>query len=73
MEGKQKYSEKIMRALRANRWLEEDDTSQDESIMKETGAREAFAAWLNYEGIIYYDEYILTVIDELYGTHLKDS
>ena len=57
------YSDFIMRAVRQNLGLDEDDTSRDEEIMEMAGA-EIVDRYLTWNGIIGYTSYIINVVSQ---------
>ena len=57
------YSDFIMRAVRQNIGLEEDDTSRDEEIMEMSG-EEIVDRYLTWNGIIGYTSYIIDVVSQ---------
>jgi hypothetical protein len=73
MMGDKMFTERILKALRSDCGLEEDDKSKDIQNIRIYSPKEAFRVWLNYEGIIGYDYTILSVIDELFDTCLTDD
>ena len=62
-------SEDIMEIMRQRRFLEEDDTSEDEDILSMSGYDFLFD-WLEWEGIIGYIDEILKIIEMAYGIDL---
>ena len=59
-------SEDIMEIMRQRRFLEEDDTSEDEDILSMSGYDFLFD-WLEWEGIIGYIDEILKIIERYLG------
>lgn len=57
------YSDFIMRAVRQNIGLEEDDTSRDAEIMEMSG-EEIVDRYLTWNGIIGYTSYIIDVVSQ---------
>ena len=62
----------IMRDLRQRRDLDEDDTSQDEDILKMSGFA-FFDQWLKWNGFIGYTSDFLEVIRVAYGIDLTEE
>lgn len=62
--------ERIMEIMRQRRFLEEDDTSNDEDILSMSG-HDFFHEWLEWEGIIGYTDEILEIIEMAYGVDLE--
>lgn len=63
------YSDFIMRAVRQNIGLEEDDTSRDAEIMEMNG-EEIVDRYLTWNGIIGYTPYIIDVVSQaIYESH----
>lgn len=62
----------IMRDLRQMRELEEDDTSQDESILKMSGFA-FFDQWLKWNGFIGYTSDFIEVIYSAFGIDLTEE
>ena len=58
-----KYSGFIMRAVRQNMGLEEDDTSRDAEIYEMDG-EEIVDRYLTWNGIIGYTSYIIDVVSQ---------
>ena len=58
-----KYSDFIMRAVRQNIGLEEDDTSRDAEIYEMDG-EEIVDRYLTWNGIIGYTSYIIDVVSQ---------
>lgn len=58
-----KYSDFIMRAVRQNMGLEEDDTSGDAEIYEMDG-EEIVDRYLTWNGIIGYTSYIIDVVSQ---------
>lgn len=63
--------EDIMIIMRQRRYLDEDDTSEDEDILKMSGI-EFLDEWLGWEGLIGYTGYILETIEVAFGVDLTD-
>ena len=59
----------IMKDLRQRRGLEEDDTSEDQEILKMSGY-EFFSEWLRWQGIYGYEDSILNAIKVAFGIDL---
>ena len=57
------YSDFIMKAVRQNIGLEEDDTSRDAEIMEMSG-EEIVDRYLTWNGIIGYTSYIIDVVSQ---------
>lgn len=57
------YSDFIMRAVRQNIGLEEDDTSRDAEIMEMDG-EEIVDRYLTWNGIIGYTSYVIDVVSQ---------
>lgn len=65
------YSEKVMEALRQNRGLEPNDTSEDEEIMK-MAKRDVFNQYCAWEGLLGgYGHMLLNVIEDIYDINLQ--
>lgn len=61
--------EDIMEIMRQRKFLEEDDTSEDEDILSMSGY-DFLHDWLEWEGIIGYTNEILEIIEMAYGIDL---
>lgn len=64
-------SNEIMQYLRQRRWLEQNDTSQDDEI-KEMSKQEVFEEVLIWNGMIGYGSTITNWIEEIFGVKLED-
>lgn len=64
-----KYSERVMRNVRQTLDLDENDTSRDNEIM-EMNQDIVFRRFLEWEGILGYDETILNAIESIYDVEL---
>ena len=60
---KRRYSNFIMRAVRQNMGLDEDDTSMDDEIMEMDG-EEVVSRYLEWEGILGYTSRIIVVVSQ---------
>ena len=59
------YSNYLMRSVRQNMGLDEDDTSRDDAIM-EMDSYELLDRFLEYEGIIGYTQKIVNILKEIF-------
>lgn len=59
------YSNYLMRSIRQNMGLDEDDTSRDDAIM-EMDSYELLDRFLEYEGIIGYTQKIVNILKEIF-------
>ena len=62
--------EEIMEIMRRRRYLEEDDTSEDEEILEMSGI-DFLDEWLGWEGIYGYTYNILEIIEMAFGVDLE--
>lgn len=62
--------EDIMEIMRQRRYLNEDDTSEDQEILEMDGI-EFLDEWLGWEGIYGYTYKILEVIEMAFGVNLE--
>ena len=62
--------EHIMEIMRQRRYLDEDDTSEDQEILEMSGL-DFLHNWLEWEGIIGYTGELLHVIEMAYGIDLE--
>lgn len=65
-----KYPAYIMRKVRMNLGLDVDDTSRDEYI-NSMSRNEAFGRVLEWEGIIGYDQRIMSIVEDIFDVKLK--
>ena len=59
------YSNYLMRSVRQNMGLDEDDTSRDDAIM-EMDSYELLDRFLEWEGIIGYTQKIVNILKEIF-------
>jgi len=64
------YSDRVMRAVREMIYLDYEDTSKDNEIVK-MPRRKILTYCLEHKGILGQTGYILSLIDEIYGVDLK--
>lgn len=62
-----KYSEEIMRKVRYNLGLEDDEDTSKDTTIEEMSGEEVFDRVLKYEGIIGYSNKILDWVQEIFG------
>lgn len=63
--------EYLMKIMRERRYLDEDDTSEDEEILEMSGLT-FLHEWLEWEGIVGYTSELLGVIEIAYGIDLEE-
>ena len=64
------YPDYIMEDVRQSLGYEEDDSTVDKMIY-ELSKREVFALWLQWQGIIGYEDSILDAVENIYNIDLE--
>jgi hypothetical protein len=68
----QKYSNRVLRAVRQQLGYDEDNVAADTEI-NAMSRHEVFDRWLRWEGIIGYHVRLISVIEDIYKVKLEPS